>query len=226
MPPLEPCVGGCRPEDLTKQGSNAFYDRTSCYVCGLVTSKRKTRGLDPATCPHDNVTRAGSSSTTIRLHCTDCGATLDEMPKQEYERRQRVSKVVGGANTGQVAAAERLVAFDPDFTRDALEHALQIFGGTMSRQFDSRATVPASEVVTALQDAISTVCDDEQPIAFINGRPGLDARGAASALPSDDRSDRRPRHMGGPRRGLQFYLPWAAVDGRRGGQAHRSWLSC
>ena len=69
------CVPWCDPRHATRAGSNATHVRLMCLQCGTVTQGKREEPLvkSPETCPHMNTDARGSSSTTHRVYCKDCG---------------------------------------------------------------------------------------------------------------------------------------------------------
>ena len=64
VPQCEQCT------DFSGVGSNSFVQRRTCKVCGTVY-QNKTEKKDyqnPNLCPHEHLTRQGSSQTTCRIH--------------------------------------------------------------------------------------------------------------------------------------------------------------
>ena len=79
---------GCRHLNVTRKGTNKYYDITTCLDChevikrekkptvdtpGISTTSTSTR-VDPKACPHDRVTWRGSNGVVWKHTCLDCGS--------------------------------------------------------------------------------------------------------------------------------------------------------
>ena len=84
------CVPWCDPRHATRAGSNATHVRLTCLQYGIVTQGNREDPLvkSPETCPHVNTGARGSSSSTHRVYCKDCGQYVYECPQSEWRQEQ------------------------------------------------------------------------------------------------------------------------------------------
>ena len=66
----------------------------TCLQCGTVTQGKREEPLvkSPETCPHVNTDARGSSSTTHRVYCKDCGQYVYECPQSEWRQQQNETR--------------------------------------------------------------------------------------------------------------------------------------
>ena len=77
------CVPRCDPRHATRAGSNATHVRFTFLQCDTVTQGKRDEPpkRSPETCPHENTDARGSSSSTHRVYCKDCGRYVYECPQ-------------------------------------------------------------------------------------------------------------------------------------------------
>ena len=69
-------------------GSNPHYVIETCKECGKTFKTKKTFTVeDPSTCLHVNFNNTGSTKSTHRIACADCGIVLFEEPQSIYKAR-------------------------------------------------------------------------------------------------------------------------------------------
>ena len=87
-------VPQCDPRHATRAGSNATHVRFTCLQCGTVTKRKREEQTvrSPETCPHENTDARGSSSTTHRVYCKDCGQYVCECPQSEWRQQQNETR--------------------------------------------------------------------------------------------------------------------------------------
>ena len=91
FPPLEKCRD-C--EEFSYKGSTAYTIKATCFACGNSTTTRREERY-PYTfenCPHEVVDRRGSSKTTSRVFCKQCGNFVHEEPADLRKQRVAVGK--------------------------------------------------------------------------------------------------------------------------------------
>ena len=95
------CVPRCDPRHSTRAGSNATHVRLTCLQCGTVTQGKREEPLvkSPETCRHMNTDARGSSPSTHRVYCKDCGQYVCECPQSEW--RQEQNKIRGSLLRGR-----------------------------------------------------------------------------------------------------------------------------
>ena len=76
----------CDPADISRRGSNAYVDVSTCKVCGTRTKTKKSATKDPSSCKHERTTSTGSSSKTCRLWCLDCQIYVAEEKREERKK--------------------------------------------------------------------------------------------------------------------------------------------
>ena len=88
------CVPRCDPRHATRAGSNATHVRFTCLQCGTVTQSKREDPVTrpPETCPHENTDVRGSSSSTHRVYCKDCGQYVYECPQSEWRQQQNETR--------------------------------------------------------------------------------------------------------------------------------------
>ena len=93
-PPVEISDHVCK--DFSLLGSNAYVMRKTCRDCGRVTQapKNPTYTQDPETCNHAVTDKRGSTKSTSRTFCLLCGTHVDEMPRDEGQRREALGRAV------------------------------------------------------------------------------------------------------------------------------------
>jgi len=162
VPQCEQCT------DFSGVGSNSFVQRRTCKVCGTVY-QNKTEKKDyqnPNLCPHEHLTRQGSSKTTCRIHCSDCNTYVSEEPRL----------VPGKDNPGQPTMpiyGHKKVQREPDtrpnpkMTMRELEQTAQFFHTLVRahiRKVPTCSNITQRDVETILQDAIDIVLDEAEII--------------------------------------------------------------
>ena len=83
VPPNPPLEQKCREcKDFSYAGSSTNYVQKTCRDCGHKTKEKRELVLthDPATCPHSILDPRGSSRSTHRTFCKQCGTSIDEVP--------------------------------------------------------------------------------------------------------------------------------------------------
>ena len=80
------CKPTCDPADISRRGSNALVDVSTCKVCGTRTKTKKSATKDPSSCKHERTTSTGSSSKTCRLWCLDCQIYVAEEKREERKK--------------------------------------------------------------------------------------------------------------------------------------------
>ena len=105
-PPVE--ISGHVCKDFSLLGSNAYVMRKTCRDCGRVTQtpKNPTYTQDPATCNHAVTEKRGSTKSTSRTFCLLCGTHVDEMPRDEGQRREALGRAVSQSAAPMVDMAE------------------------------------------------------------------------------------------------------------------------
>ena len=88
------CVPRCDSRHATRAGSNATHVRHTCLQCGTVIQGKREEPPErlPKTCPHENIDARGSSSTTHRVYCKDCGRYVYECPQSEWRQQQNETR--------------------------------------------------------------------------------------------------------------------------------------
>ena len=93
-PPF-PSVEKCRNcEEFSYKGSTAYTIKATCFAFGNSTTTRREERY-PYTfenCPHEVVDRRGSSKTTSRVFCKQCGNFVHEEPADLRKQRVAVGK--------------------------------------------------------------------------------------------------------------------------------------
>lgn len=70
-------------------GSTRTTIRYKCTRCGNAYSEPRPREralLDPATCPHENITRLGSSKKYVNYFCMDCETSVHKVSDHKQLR--------------------------------------------------------------------------------------------------------------------------------------------
>ena len=111
-PPVE--ISGHVCKDFSLLGSNAYVMRKTCRDCGRVTQtpKNPTYTQDPATCNHAVTDKRGSTKSTSRTFCLLCGTHVDEMPRDEGQRREALGRAVSQSAAPMVDLAEDLLKYE------------------------------------------------------------------------------------------------------------------
>ena len=119
-PPCEKC------ENFTRKGTNAFQQKKTCLDCGKVYTEKKeqtTPSVEYERCKHppEHCNQSGSTKTTCRIYCEDCGYYIKE------EKRL----VPGKLNPGLIGAAQSGskinldIRPNPEFTTEEAVKAAQ-----------------------------------------------------------------------------------------------------
>ena len=111
-PPVE--ISGHVCKDFSLLGSNAYVERKTCRDCGRVTQtpKNPTYTHDPETCNHAVTDKRGSTKSTSRTFCLLCGTHVDEMPRDEGQRREALGRAVSQSAAPLVDLAEDLLKYE------------------------------------------------------------------------------------------------------------------
>ena len=80
------CKPSCAPDDISRRGSNAYVEMSTCKRCGHQTKTKKTAAKDSSSCTHERTTSTGSSSKTCRLWCLDCQTYVAEEKREERKK--------------------------------------------------------------------------------------------------------------------------------------------
>ena len=87
----------CTHPEISHKGSNHYYLKYTCLVCGESWSEPRERDVpmrSPETCPHLNTDHRGSTKKMLRTYCKDCCTVIDIAPRdlaQEVAREQEMS---------------------------------------------------------------------------------------------------------------------------------------
>ena len=111
-PPEE--ISGHVCKDFSMLGSNTYVECKTCRDCGRVTKtpKNPTYTHDPETCNHAITDRRGSTKSTSRTFCLLCGTHVDEMPRDEGQRREALGRAVSQSAAPLVDLAEDLLKYE------------------------------------------------------------------------------------------------------------------
>ena len=88
----DPCEPRCDPETLTFAGSNQYIKKSTCMVCGTVTStprEEETANTPEVICRHRRTDFRGSTRTTHRVYCLDCRVYISECRQEEYKEEKK-----------------------------------------------------------------------------------------------------------------------------------------
>ena len=95
-PPLEQKCRECR--DFSYAGSSGNYVQKTCRDCSHKTKEKRELVLthDPATCPHSitDTDHRGSSRSTHRTFCKQCGTFIEEVPGDFHKERRNAAEQV------------------------------------------------------------------------------------------------------------------------------------
>ena len=100
---------GCK--NVTRAGTNAYYDITTCKTCGWRNKVEKETPVPkckPADCPHINYDHRGSTKDTKKYWCKDCCTFVSEIPKTEFLAREQIGKTVSNADRKILEPVKRL----------------------------------------------------------------------------------------------------------------------
>ena len=94
--------------------SKAYVEKKTCRDGGNVTkiSKNPTYTHDPETCTHAVTDKRGSTKSTSRTFCLLCGTHVDEMPRDEGQRKETLGRAVGQSAAPLVGVAEDLLKYE------------------------------------------------------------------------------------------------------------------
>ena len=92
-PPSIPQCTACVMQKV--QGTNATHVRYKCTVSGFRTSVLREQDrarMDPETCPHERLTRLGSTKKFVNYWCPDCKTTVDRVTRVQAEQADALAK--------------------------------------------------------------------------------------------------------------------------------------
>ena len=166
---------GCK--NVTRQGTNAYYDITTCKTCGWRNKVEKETPVPkckPADCPHINYDHRGSTKDTKKYWCKDCCTFVSEIPKTEFLAREQIGKTVSNADRKILEPVKRLT--DLGTRRITAEQAVEI-GELFNRHVrrtaealqdlhEARRSTTAAQMISALEDTIerTLLSADEIPV--------------------------------------------------------------
>ena len=115
-PPLEVSCRNC--SNFSKLGTNAYYNVKTCVDCGKVerTKKEIQPTENPLTCKHLQTDKRGSSAKVSRVFCLQCGTFVDEMPREEANRRKGTAEDVKSLPSAAFDVTESVVRHELEGT--------------------------------------------------------------------------------------------------------------
>ena len=103
------CPDGCT--QFTTLGSNAYYAKSTCLVCGWGESKKITTAprFSADECRHENTNRTGSTKSHVRFWCKDCCTFIDVRERGDVEAVEQTAEELMHASTDQQVLAGRIL---------------------------------------------------------------------------------------------------------------------
>ena len=118
---------GCRHLNVTRKGTNKYYDITTCLDCHEVIKREKkptvdTPGIsatststrvDPKACPHDRVTWRGSNGVVWKHTCLDCGSVKQgrvgsQSRPQQFQTPTGAASVISPGQTLKIGQMQEI----------------------------------------------------------------------------------------------------------------------
>ena len=100
---------------------DAYTVRMTCRTCGHSTTARRNENFThtPDNCPHAITDKRGSSKTTSRTYCRQCGSFIDETTMQFH--KERVAVVGKRIEKGPRGVVEAAASFtNPESTDETI----------------------------------------------------------------------------------------------------------
>ena len=131
--------------------------RKTCRDCGRVTQtpKNPTYTQDPATCNHAVTDKRGSTKSTSRTH-------VDEMPRDEGQRREALGRAVSQSAAPMVDLAEDLLKYERLELLLSTEDSVAVmtqFQQDCEVELNHDPNMRASVVIDILRNAIEAVVE-------------------------------------------------------------------
>ena len=179
-PPLAKCAE-CR--DFNFRGSTAYTIKKTCVVCGNSETTRREENYIYTfeNCPHEEVDHRGSSKSTSRVFCKQCGNFIHEEDIAVRKHRLEVSKRVEEAPEPVLEVASHVT--DPrssayKYPSEEIQSILNLLGQNLSDQGDLTVADLHGELAQAIdmhnalmdQDQMQMGVDSDDP----DGYPGWD----------------------------------------------------
>ena len=178
VPPNPPLEQKCREcKDFSYAGSSTNYAQKTCRDCGHKTKEKRELTLthDPATCPHSIVDHRGSSRSTHRTFCKQCGTFIDEVPGDFHKERRNAAEQVLNATAEASGTVQALTSEDATTCLDAtlVEGIVGVFADRVSTMAAIEQAISPQTLHDVLRDCIIEITDDpESPWSQVNaGEP-------------------------------------------------------
>ena len=175
-PPNPPLPVKCRVcKDVSTHGTNAYVTVRTCRDCGHVEKIKKTQPekKDITQCSHENTSRLGSSRSTMRVFCKDCGNFIDEMPREEAKRRETTGKSIASATSQSFDLVSNIYQDITNETQLSTAQVLRVLDDLRTQvenelvAQDCAGEVPSIKVGTLhaiVQDSVlAAVVEEERP---------------------------------------------------------------
>ena len=162
-------------KDVSTHGTNAYVTVRTCRDCGHVEKIKKTQPekKDITQCSHEHTSRLGSSRSTMRVFCKDCGNFIDEMPREEAKRRETTGKSIASATSQSFDLVSNIYQDITNETQLSTAQVLRVLDDLRTQvenelvAQDCAGEVPSIKVGTLhaiVQDSVlAAVVEEERP---------------------------------------------------------------
>ena len=119
---------------------------------------------DPATCPHSIVDHRGSSRSTHRTLCKQCGTFIDEVPGDFHKERRNAAEQVLNATAEALGTVQALTSEDATTCLDAtlVEGIVGVFADRVSTMVAIEQAISPQTLHDVLRDCIIEITDDPE----------------------------------------------------------------
>ena len=147
----------------------------TCRDCGHKTKEKRELTLthDPATCPHSIVDHRGSSRSTHRTFCKQCGTFIDEVPGDFHKERRNAAEQVLNATAEALGTVQALTSEDATTCLDAtlVEGIVGVFADRVSTMVAIEQAISPQTLHDVLRDCIIEITDDPESPQVNAGEP-------------------------------------------------------